>query len=197
LKTYTIFDTIRSVFDKSSEMLGGTLKRKDKARSLLTKIVNALTAKLEIGDEQDSRQLEHENPSASKARPVCTSILEGDHIILHSCYALLIPLHEGNESEQQEEAELDPGVEKQMQHIGQTVPEKQWLQNGGGDSGNAPAASRHAAGSYSPTGQRYIPNRWTSWSLNQKFGFQQHPDHDSPVVVDLKVRGLLNEQIST
>lgn len=49
LKTYTIFDTIRSVFDKSSEMLGGTQKRKDKARSLLTKIVNALTAKLEIG----------------------------------------------------------------------------------------------------------------------------------------------------
>src|SRR5882724_3840036 len=27
LKTYTIFDTIRSVFDKSSEMLGGTQKR--------------------------------------------------------------------------------------------------------------------------------------------------------------------------
>jgi hypothetical protein len=49
LKTYTIFDTIRSVFYKSSEMLGGTQKRKDKARSILTKIVNALTAKLEIG----------------------------------------------------------------------------------------------------------------------------------------------------
>jgi translation initiation factor 4G len=31
------------------------------------------------------------------------------------------------------------------------------------------------------------------WSLNQKFGFQQHPDRDSPVVVDLKVRGLLNK----
>ena len=28
LKTYTIFDTIRSVFDKSSEMLGGTQKGK-------------------------------------------------------------------------------------------------------------------------------------------------------------------------
>jgi hypothetical protein len=49
LKTYTIFDTIRSVFDKSSEMLDGTQKRKDKARSLWTKIVNALTAMLEIG----------------------------------------------------------------------------------------------------------------------------------------------------
>jgi len=48
LKTYTIFDTIRSVFDKNSEMLGGTQKRQDKARSLITKIVNSLTAKLEI-----------------------------------------------------------------------------------------------------------------------------------------------------
>ena len=57
LKTYTIFDTIRSVFDKSSEMLGGTQKRKDKARSLLTKIVNALTAKLEIGGPMASLYL--------------------------------------------------------------------------------------------------------------------------------------------
>ena len=46
LKTYTIFDTIRSVFNKSLEMLGGTQKRKDKARSNITKIVNVLTAKL-------------------------------------------------------------------------------------------------------------------------------------------------------
>src|SRR6202167_2696649 len=57
LKTYTIFDTIRSVFNKSSEMLGGTQKRKDKARSLLTKIVNALTAKLEIGGPMASLYL--------------------------------------------------------------------------------------------------------------------------------------------
>ena len=57
LKTYTIFDTIRSVFDKSSEMLGGTQTRKDKARSLVTKIVNALTAKLEIGGPMASLYL--------------------------------------------------------------------------------------------------------------------------------------------
>src|ERR1700691_3659810 len=57
LKTYTIFDTIRSVFDKSSEMLGGTQKRKDKARSLITKIVNALTAKMEIGGPMASLYL--------------------------------------------------------------------------------------------------------------------------------------------
>src|SRR6202034_1239003 len=57
LKAYTIFGTIRSVFGKSSEMLGGTQKRKDKARSLLTKIVNALTAKLEIGGPMASLYL--------------------------------------------------------------------------------------------------------------------------------------------
>jgi hypothetical protein len=49
LKTHVIFDIIKSVFDKSSEMLGGTQQRKDKVRHLITKIVNTLTAKLEIG----------------------------------------------------------------------------------------------------------------------------------------------------
>jgi hypothetical protein len=49
LKTYSIFDTIRSVFDRNSEMLGGSMKRKDKPRKLITQIINALTAKLEIG----------------------------------------------------------------------------------------------------------------------------------------------------
>jgi len=38
-------------------MLGGTQKRKDKARSLITKIVNALTAKLEIGGPMASLYL--------------------------------------------------------------------------------------------------------------------------------------------
>ena len=47
--TYTIFDAIRSVFDRCSEILGCTQQRKDKARSLTTMIVNALTSKLEIG----------------------------------------------------------------------------------------------------------------------------------------------------
>ena len=45
LKPYTVFDNIRSVFDRCSEMMGGTQKRKDKARSLITKMVNALTVK--------------------------------------------------------------------------------------------------------------------------------------------------------
>jgi hypothetical protein len=38
-------------------MRGGTQERKDKARSLLTKIVNALTAKLEIGGPMASLYL--------------------------------------------------------------------------------------------------------------------------------------------
>jgi len=49
LKTYLIFEAVKSVFDKNSEMLGGSMDRKEKARWLITQIVNALTAKLEIG----------------------------------------------------------------------------------------------------------------------------------------------------
>src|SRR6202453_852061 len=57
LKTYSIFDTIRSVFDRNSEMLGGSLKRKEEARKLMTQIVNNLTAKLEIGGPMASLYL--------------------------------------------------------------------------------------------------------------------------------------------
>src|SRR4051794_9219253 len=49
LKTYSIFDTVRSVFKRNSEMLGGSMMRQEKARRLIIKIVNALTAKMEIG----------------------------------------------------------------------------------------------------------------------------------------------------
>jgi hypothetical protein len=57
LKTYSIFDTIRSVFDRNSEMLGGTMKQKDKARKLIIQIINSLTAKLEIGGPMASLYL--------------------------------------------------------------------------------------------------------------------------------------------
>jgi hypothetical protein len=57
LKTYSIFDTIRSVFDRNSELIGGTQKQREKARRLLTKIVNALTAKIEIGGPMASLYL--------------------------------------------------------------------------------------------------------------------------------------------
>ncbi|HXP52941.1 MAG TPA: helitron helicase-like domain-containing protein, partial [Bacteroidia bacterium] len=49
LKTYSIFDTIRSVLDKNSEMIGSSMSQKEKARKLMIKMINSLTSKLEIG----------------------------------------------------------------------------------------------------------------------------------------------------
>src|SRR5882762_1856272 len=49
LKTYSVFDVIKSVFDKNSEMIGGSLKRKEKVRKIFTQVVNSLTSKMEIG----------------------------------------------------------------------------------------------------------------------------------------------------
>ena len=49
LKTHTIFKSIRSVFHKNSEMIGGTLPMKEKARMIVTKIVNMISAKMEMG----------------------------------------------------------------------------------------------------------------------------------------------------
>ncbi|KAF8812808.1 hypothetical protein BYT27DRAFT_7045790, partial [Phlegmacium glaucopus] len=49
LKTHTIFDSIKSVFHKSSEMIGGSLPSQEKARCIMTKVVNLLSAKAEMG----------------------------------------------------------------------------------------------------------------------------------------------------
>ncbi|TFK45246.1 hypothetical protein OE88DRAFT_1715445 [Heliocybe sulcata] len=57
LKTYTIFQTIRDVFDRQSTMIGGTLDDQEKARKLLTQIVNLLTVKMEIGAPMASAYL--------------------------------------------------------------------------------------------------------------------------------------------
>ena len=57
LKTYSIFDAIRSVFDRNSQMLGGSMTRKEKARRLIIQIVNSLTAKMEIGGPMASLYL--------------------------------------------------------------------------------------------------------------------------------------------
>src|ERR1700723_4444536 len=57
LKTYTIFDTIRGIFDRNSEMLSGSLERKEKARRLMIQIVNSLTSKMEIGGPMASLYL--------------------------------------------------------------------------------------------------------------------------------------------
>ncbi|KAF8231679.1 hypothetical protein L208DRAFT_1275948, partial [Tricholoma matsutake] len=49
LKTYSIFDTIRQIFNRNTELTTGSIDCKSAARSLMIKIVNALTAKMEIG----------------------------------------------------------------------------------------------------------------------------------------------------
>jgi hypothetical protein len=49
LKTHVVFDTICSIFQKNTEMLGGCESRHVKARKLMTKMVNAMCSKLEMG----------------------------------------------------------------------------------------------------------------------------------------------------
>lgn len=49
LKTYTIFAAIKSTYVKNTELLNSDYDRQAKARKVITKIVNALTAKSEIG----------------------------------------------------------------------------------------------------------------------------------------------------
>ena len=49
LKTHVAFDSIRSVFQKNSEMLAGRESQQVKARKLMTKMVNTMSAKLELG----------------------------------------------------------------------------------------------------------------------------------------------------
>ena len=49
LKTHVIFDSIRTVFQKNGEMIGGTLPQKEKARRFMTKVANLLSAKAEMG----------------------------------------------------------------------------------------------------------------------------------------------------
>ena len=49
LKTHTIFDSIKFFFHKSSEMIGGSLPSQEKACRIMTKVVNLLSAKAEMG----------------------------------------------------------------------------------------------------------------------------------------------------
>ena len=49
LKMHTIFDSIKSVFNRNSEMIGGSLPMKEKVRHFMTKIANLLSAKAEMG----------------------------------------------------------------------------------------------------------------------------------------------------
>jgi hypothetical protein len=57
LKTHVIFDTVRSMFQKNTELIGGDQTRKEKARKLMTKIVNSLSGKMEWGSPIGSMYL--------------------------------------------------------------------------------------------------------------------------------------------
>jgi hypothetical protein len=49
LKTHVIFDSIKAVFTKNREMIGSSLPSKEKARQLMSKVVNLLSTKMEMG----------------------------------------------------------------------------------------------------------------------------------------------------
>ena len=49
LKTHVMFQSVQNIFECNVELLGSMTTKKDKARSLITKIVNSLTAASEIG----------------------------------------------------------------------------------------------------------------------------------------------------
>ncbi|KAF8219301.1 hypothetical protein L208DRAFT_1341713 [Tricholoma matsutake] len=50
LKMHVIFETVRSMFQKHSEMIGGSEPHNDKVWKLMTKIVNSLSTKMEMGN---------------------------------------------------------------------------------------------------------------------------------------------------
>ena len=49
LKTHTMFETVKTIFKRETEMLAGEESKKIKARKVLVKIVNSLTSQSEIG----------------------------------------------------------------------------------------------------------------------------------------------------
>ena len=49
LKTHVMFDIIKSTYSKNSDLIGGSETRHEKARKLVTKMVNTISAKLEMG----------------------------------------------------------------------------------------------------------------------------------------------------
>ncbi|KAJ7917959.1 hypothetical protein B0H13DRAFT_1535830, partial [Mycena leptocephala] len=61
LKSYQMFASVYDVFVKDSEMIGGTEKDKDNARHMMRKMVNSMSAKMEIGSPMASMYL-LENP---------------------------------------------------------------------------------------------------------------------------------------
>ena len=57
LNTYSMFDTICQIFERNEILLAGKENIQASARSLVTKMVNALTAKLEMGSPMASMYL--------------------------------------------------------------------------------------------------------------------------------------------
>ncbi|TRM61646.1 hypothetical protein BD626DRAFT_354531, partial [Schizophyllum amplum] len=48
-QTHVIFDVIKSVFDRSNDLTAGTMEEKAAARKLMTRLVNKLATKMELG----------------------------------------------------------------------------------------------------------------------------------------------------
>ncbi|KAJ7795001.1 hypothetical protein B0H13DRAFT_1675262, partial [Mycena leptocephala] len=57
LKSYQIFAAVYDVFEKNSEMIGGTEGEKDHARHMMRKMVNSMSSKMEIGSPMASMYL--------------------------------------------------------------------------------------------------------------------------------------------
>jgi len=49
LKTHVIFDTIRTVFQKNNDVMARSLSTREKARRFMTKVMNLLSTKAEMG----------------------------------------------------------------------------------------------------------------------------------------------------
>jgi len=74
LKTHVIFDSIKAMFEKNSELLSGTRTSREKAKSLMVKVVNNLTAKMELGSSMISLYLLG-NPDHYKSHQFNTILL--------------------------------------------------------------------------------------------------------------------------
>ena len=57
LKTHVIFETIKIILSNADQILGSILSRSDQGRRLLTKLVNSLIGKMEIGAPMASMYL--------------------------------------------------------------------------------------------------------------------------------------------
>jgi hypothetical protein len=57
LKSFQMFASVYDVFEKDSEMIGGAATDKDNARHMMRKMVNSMSAKMEIGSPMASLYL--------------------------------------------------------------------------------------------------------------------------------------------